>query len=151
MSLDNRFSRYGFPSDEWNETIHIYQRRPDKLTSTKDVTYRDSNAESQIKELEAALADLKEYRRRLAARYAELVTMAYRLKVKLEREPSRGYGVKYYLTVTRIYEDGTEELESSRRFAGTERREAIKEYETLCKQHRGAEHIKDIERRSWEK
>lgn len=151
MSLQNRFSRYGSPTDEWNETIHIYHTKPEKLATAKEVVSRDQNAARDIAAFEALIADLREYRQALAARYAALETMPYKRLLKLEREPDRGHGVRYYISVYRIFEDGTKGSELFERYDGKQRRDALKRFEALKKQYPGIEAVKDIERRSWER
>ena len=122
-----------------------------KLKSSADVQEADAQAARDIAELEQMITDLKEYRQALAARYAQLETMAYHDRLELQRVPSLGRGVAYYVRIRRIYEDGTEAEQSYQRYEGKQRREALKAFEDLKKQRPGIEAVKDIEKRIWER
>lgn len=149
MSYHDLLMMYGSEQESAEKRVYIYCQSPKKLTKTADVVYRDNSAAENIARLEKLLDDLKDYRRALAARYAELETMAYTDRLEIERYP--GYGIKYYVRIIRTYEDGTTEKVLHETFTGKQRREALKRFEELKKQHPGMEAIKDIERRSWEK
>lgn len=149
MSYHDLLMRYGTEAESAETRIYIYAQQPKKLTTTKDVVYRDNSAAQDIKRLEKLVDDLKDYRRALAARYAELETMVYTDRLEIERYP--GNGIKYYVRIIRNYEDGTSETVLHETFPGKERRTALNRFEELKKQHPGIEAIKDIERRSWER
>lgn len=68
------------------------------------------------------------------------------------RPPARSAcrsGVTYDLTLSRIYEDGTQELQEHH--PGRQRRSAISRFESLRRSRPGIEAVKDVERRSREK
>jgi len=151
MSLEERFQRYGSPSNDWNETIHIYQLRADTMTNPDDIARRDKYAAEDIKRFEAIVADLRTYRQELQKRYAELETMSFKRVIRLERVPSYGGGVAYYIRFRLDYEDGTAREERFERFEGRDRAKALKRFEELKKQAPGASFEADIARRSWER
>ena len=122
-----------------------------KIASVHDVENADARAAQDIATLEGLIADLKEYRQALAARYAQLETMSFSDRLELQRVPSIGNGVTYYIRLRRRYEDGVEAELQYQRFEGKQRREAIKRFEELKKQRPGIEAIKDIEKKSWER
>lgn len=145
------FRRYGSPSTEGRVDIRDYLLLPEKLTENEIRRY-DESAARTIAECEAAIEDLKEYRRDLAARYAQLTTAPYKLRLEIERDPHwRNQGVDYYVRIIKTYEDGTEVQELNEHYSGKERRQALARFEELRKQRPGIEIKKDIERRSWER
>ena len=101
--------------------------------------------------MQQAIADMQDYRQALAARYAELETMGYRLRLELERVPHWKGQIQYLVRIVRLYEDGgiVEELMES--YVGKDRRKALSRFEELIKQRPGIEAVKDIERRQWER
>ena len=151
MSYKDRLQRYGSPSNQGETRLYIYWEAPENLADVKSVAYKDKDAESHIAGLEAIIADLKEYRQALAARYGELETMAYKRQLKIERFPAMSYqGISYVVTIKRILADGTEQEELRESYEGKERRIAIARYAELLKQNPGIEATKDIEKRQWE-
>lgn len=144
------FHRYGSPSTEGRIEIRGYLLLPDQLVE-KEIQHYDENAARVIAECEAMIQDLKEYRRDLAARYAQLTTLSYKLRLEIERDPHwRGKCVDYYVRIIKTYEDGTEIQELNEHYTGKQRREALARFEELRKQRPGIELVKDIEKRSWE-
>ena len=151
MSYESLFTRYGSPSTEADICIRGYLTRPDKLTQER-IRGNDESAARLIERCEEVIAALKEYRQALAARYAELESAPYALRLELERKPSyNGSGVLYYVRIIREYQDGTEVQELAETYQGKQRREALARFEELKKQRPGIETVKDIERRSWER
>ena len=138
-------------SNTEEQRLYVYATNPAKVTSLPDLERHLSNAGRYVSELKALLADFAEYQAALVARYNELESMMYKTRVKLERRPNNGYGVKYYLSVTKVYEDGTEDtdLKQSKTYAGKERREAMKAFEAL--RNPGVEMVLDIEKKRWER
>ena len=151
MSLETLFTRYGQPSDEGRINITGYLQRPDKL-KPNDIKGADNTAARCIAEMQQAIADLSEYRQALAARYADLSTAPYALRLELERYPATSYhGVSFEIRITKRYEDGTAITELRETYPGKERHAALVRFEALKKQRPGIEVWKDIERRSWER
>ena len=151
MSYHDLLMRYGTEADGVETRIYIYAQAPKKLTTTKEVVYRDGNAAQDIKRLEKLIADLKDYRQALAARYAQLETMSYTDRLEIERYPTSYAGIKFYVRIVRSYEDGTTENILHETYTGKDRRAAINRFEELKKQRPGIEAVKDLERRSWER
>ena len=105
MSYETIFQRYGSPSMEAEINIRGYLVRPDKLTQER-IRGFDESAARLIERCEEVIESLKEYRRALAARYAELDAAPYSLRLELERKPSySGSGVLYYVRIIRKYQD----------------------------------------------
>ena len=151
MSYETLFQRYGSPSTDAEIRITAYLIRPDKLTADR-IPWNDEKAARLISGCESLIASLKEYRQALAARYAELESAPYALRLELERKPSyNGSGVLYYVRIIREYQDGTEVQELAETYQGKQRREALARFEELKKQRPGIEIMKDIEKRSWER
>lgn len=152
MSLETLFTQYGHPSDEGRINITGYFTHPRKLTDERLIKMSDERAAQVIKEAQAAIEDLQEYRQALANRYATLQTAPYSLRLELERQ--RGYCDKkvfYYIRIVKIYEDGTTIPELTENYKGTERRQALARFEELKKQRPGIEVWKDIEKARWER
>lgn len=152
MSYTDLLQQYGRPSESAEHRVYIYVRDPAKMSKAADVTYRDKAAAQQIAELERYIADLKDYRLALAARYAELDTMPYTLRLDLERYPAwNGRGVRFEIRIMKRYQDGTTVSELDEQYSGKLRRQALARFEELKKQRPGIETWIDIERRSWER
>jgi len=152
MSLETLFSRYGCPSDEGRVNITGYFTRPDKLTEERTIKLSDERAAQIIAEAQQAIADLSEYRQALAARYAQLQTAPYTLRLELERFPASSFhGVSFEVRIMKKYEDGTTVPELKERYPGKERRQALARFEELKKQRPGIETWKDIEKARWER
>ena len=138
--------------DEAEVKVYDHLRLPDKLTDLDGVTLYDRSAARAIKEMEEYLEALKGYRQALAERYAALASMPYTLRLDLVRR--KGWSdkkVTYTLSLVRVYQDGHEQDEERTVYPGTERREAIKEFEALKKSRPGIACNVDIEKRGWER
>lgn len=127
-----------------------YFRPPEKLNGS-EIPGLDRSAARLQEEARRLLADLAEYRQALVERYAYLETAPYTLRLFLARHPGYRSGVTYSVTLSRIYEDGTEVREIRETYPGKQRREAIARFEAMKKSRPGIEAAKDIEKRSWEK
>ena len=150
MSYHNLLHMYGSEQESAEQRVYIYAQAPRKLTTTDQVAYRDKSTAETIRRLESLLEDLRDYRTALAARYNELVTMPYKLRLTLERCPHWKGHIEYLVTITKTLEDGTETEELREVYPGKERRTAFARYESLKRQRPGIEAVKDIARRSWE-
>lgn len=92
------------------------------------------------------------YRQALAERYAVLATMPYTLRLDLIR--NKGYfdkKVTYTLRLVRVYEDGHEQNEQETIYPGTQRRDAIRDFEDMQRERPGILCKMDIGKKSWEK
>jgi hypothetical protein len=151
MSLESLFSRYGSPSTEANFSRHYYFTRADKIDTAQRIADADKHAAQDIKELEELITDLKSYRQTLAARYAELETMSYKLRLELERQKRYDNKVHYYVRIIKSYEDGSEIREIDEAYTGAERHEALARFNQLKKERPGINAVKNIEKGKWEK
>lgn len=135
-----------------NGDVHLrgWFRPPDTLTAS-EITGQDRSAARLQEEARQLLEDLAEFRQALAARYAMLETAPYKLRLSLIRRPGWHSGVTYALTLSRIYEDGTEVKELQEIYKGQQRHEAIARFAEIRKQRPGIEAVKDIEKREWER
>lgn len=151
MSYEKLFTRYGSPSKEADIRLHAYLTRPDALTADR-IPYNDETAARVIAECESLIRSMQEYRQALAARFAQLSTASYKLRLELKREAGwTGRGVTYFVTIYKTFDDGTEVMELNERYPGKERHKAQARFEELKKQRPGIETVKDIERKSWER
>lgn len=151
MSYRKYLTRYGSPSDTGEIRFSIYLTAPEKLTTPKDIVWRDKHTAEEINRLETVLEALRDYRQALAARYGELETMPYTRLLKLERHPHRKGHIEYIVTITRTYPDKTVIDELREVYPGKERKKAFERIAELLKQYPGIPYEKDIERRSWER
>lgn len=152
MHYRDLFQRYGQPSTEADFTISGHLTAPESCTLDR-VIWCDKYAAELVQRFEAYAAALKEYRQALAARYADLETMPYKLRLEIVRTPANsGYhGVYFDIRMMQLFEDGTEVPQLREHFTGRERRQALERFAELAKQHPGIELKKDIDRRSWER
>lgn len=151
MSYRKYLTRYGSPSESAEIRCNIYLVDPAKLTTPKDIVWRDKHIAEDITRLESVLEALRDYRKDLAARYGELETMPYTRRLKLERHPHWKGHIEYIVTITRKYSDKTEIDELREVYSGKERKKAFDRTAELLKQNPGIPYEKDIERRSWER
>lgn len=151
MSYRKYLTRYGSPAETGEIRFSIYLTDPAKLTTPKDIAWRDKHIAEDITRLESVLEALRDYRKDLAARYGELETMPYTRRLKLERHPHWKGHIEYIVTITRTYPDKTVIDELREVYPGKERKKAFERTAELLKQYPGIPYEKDIERRSWER
>ena len=151
MRYDEMFTRYGSASTEAEICIRDYLIRPDKLDTAQRIKEYDLSAADTIQRCRELIENLGQYRQALAHRYAELETMPYKLRLELKREKRYDNKVKYYISLIKSYEDGSEIKELAEVYQGTERSEALKRFEELKKARPGIEAIKDIAKGKWER
>ena len=151
MSYHKYLTRYGSPAETGEIGFSIYLPDPAKLTTPKDIAWRDKRIAEDITRLESVLEALRDYRKDLAARYGALETMAYTRVLKLERHPHWKGNIEYIVTITRQYSDKTDVRELREVYPGKERKKAFDRYNALLKQYPGIPNEMDIEKRSWEK
>ena len=151
MGYKDLLLRFGEIQEQAERKIYIYVRAPETLKTAKEIALRDCDAAAKIKELEAITEALKDYRTALAKRYGELETMPYKDALKIERVPHWKKHIEYIVTITRVFEDGTQREELREIYRGKERKAALDRYEEIRKQFPGIESVKMIDKRSWEK
>lgn len=145
------FERYGSPADDAEIRLIGHLTRPEALTQDR-IPYNDQQAARLIASAKRLITQLTAYRQDLAARYGALETMPYRYRLELVRRPPwNGKGVTYTLTLTRVYEDATEREELQETYTGKDRRAALVRFDALAKDHPGAQLVKDLEKKSWER
>ena len=150
FTKDDWSCSYSGSRAEHKVELRGYFLKPAQLLQDQVKRY-DESAARLISEMQEEIAALIEYRRALAARYAELETQAYKTTLKLAREPHYKGAIYYYVTITRRYEDGTEAVELNERYTGKDRKKAFDRFAELKKQRPGIEIMKDIEKRQWER
>lgn len=151
MSYHKYLTRYGSPSESAEIRCNIYLVDPAKLTTAKEIVWRDKHTAEEITRLKNVLEALRDYRKDLAKRYGELETMPYTRLLKLERHPHWKGHIEYIVTITRTYQDKTVIDELREIYPGKERKRAFERTAELLKQYPGIPYEKDIERRSWER
>ena len=151
MSYHDLLYRFGSEQESAEVRPYIYIQHPRKLSTPEEIMYRGKDAAANIQRLESIIADLKDYRQALAARYGELETMPYTRLLKLERCPHWKGNIEYTVTITKTFPDKTEIKELREVYSGKDRRKAISRYEELKKQFPGIPCEMDIEKRQWEK
>ena len=151
MSYHKYLTHFGSPSDAGEIRFSIYLTTPGKLTTAKDISWRDKRIEEEITRLEGVLEALRDYRKDLAKRYGELETMPYTRLLKLERHPHWKGRIEYIVTITRIYPDKTVIDELREVFPGKERTKAMARTNDLLHKYPGIPYEVDIAKRSWER
>lgn len=150
MSYHDLLNQYGREQPQAETRVYIFAQAPQKLTTPDEVAYRDRTAAQDIKRLEKLVDDLKDYRRALAARYAELETLPYTYLLKLERVPHWKGHIEYVITLTKTLSDGTKTQDLREVFPGKDRRKAFARAAELRRQRPGIPYEEDIARRAWE-
>lgn len=142
---------------EWFETrtecqvsLHFHAVRPDRIQRNQ-LLYYDERAEREIREAKRYIEGLKEYRLALAKRMQELETMTYHMELSLVRHRGWSGRVTYRLTLSKVYEDGTNEELSSTDYEGKERHKAIAEYRHQLQLHPGINAKMDIAKSPFER
>ena len=150
MSCHDLLNQYGHEQPQAETRVYIFAQAPQKLTTPDEVAYRDRTAAQDIKRLEKLVDDLKDYRRALAHRYAELETLPYTYLLKLERVPHWKGHIEYVITLTKTLSDGTKTQDLREVFPGKDRRKAFARAAELRRQRPGIPYEEDIARRAWE-
>ena len=150
MSYHDLLNQYGHEQPQAETRVYIFTQTPQKLTTPEEVAYRDRTAAQDIKRLEKLVDDLKDYRRALAARYAELETLPYTYLLKLERVPHWKGHIEYVITLTKTLSDGTKTQDLREVFPGKDRRKAFARAAELRRQRPGIPYEEYIARRAWE-
>lgn len=140
---------------EFNETRHFYLPDPRSLNTLKNCTYHGSCAARYAEELRHMIETMAAYESLIYDRVQELTTAQYHTEIHLRRE-KRYYNdgkVFYYLEAVKVYDDPGIKPETIERttYPGTERRQAIKDFEAYQKSHPGIIAVKDIEKSKWER
>lgn len=151
MSYRDYLTRYGSPAETGEIRFNIYIQDPAKLTTPKDIIWRDKYIAEDITRLENVLEDLRDYRQAIAARYAQLETMPYARLLRLERCPHWKGHIEYAVAITRTMEDGTQIQELREVYPGKERKKAFERFAALRKQYPGIPAEQDTDKKQWER
>lgn len=149
MTYEDLFIRYGTRQECASHEIHIYAHDPSVVTSTSEISRLDEWAAQSIAGLESYISAMREYRQHLAARYGELVTMPYTLRIDANRE--KRDCVRYYICITKVFEDGTEDHGTYENFHGKDRAKFYARLRELEKQYPNASHKYTLEKARWER
>jgi len=138
---------------ELQHTHYVHYFDPDQLETTTDVLRRDQWTVDHIKDLEHEIEMLKEYRLLLSERYNYLESVTTVPVILLKREKNYYANKVYYYLIEykRILDTGKDIQVSSKKYPGSERRQAIADYNAYIKSHPGIIAEKDIEKGKWER
>ena len=136
-------------TDEHRASFYKYYETG-KMTKAQIID-EDRRAQQSIEDAENLIKWLKAHRVELAERYRELEAMESHIRVTLKRQKNwTNNKIFYFLMNDKVFDDGTVEFISSKKFAGTERNKAIKEFNNIKKRLPKQEYILDIEKGPWE-
>ena len=136
-------------TDEHRASFYKYYETG-KMTKAQIID-EDRRAQQSIEDAENLIKWLKAHRVELAERYRELEAMESHIRVTLKRQKNwTNNKIFYFLMNDKVFDDGTVEFISSKKFAGTERNKAIKEFNNIKKRLPSQEYILDIEKGPWE-
>lgn len=138
-ALDRLFERYGRKQEDVNQTVSLYLMDPQTVQEMDRLQRQDQSAAQYIERLTELLEGLEAYRIACAERYAYLATAPTVPGVRLKRERDyRGNKVFYVLTTfRRDLNTGAEVVETSEKYQGAKRWEAIAAYRDYVKSHPG--------------
>lgn len=134
--------------------VSRYLVAPETIHTTERAAYWGNIAAEAIEDCKDMIRKLERYQQMLFDRVQQIETAPYHHRVTLLRQ--RGFydkKVTYHLIVEKVREgDGIkpEEIQRSK-YPGTERRQALADFETYKKAHPGIEAVKDIEKSKWER
>lgn len=136
-------------TDEHRASFYKYYETG-KMTKAQIID-EDRRAQQSIEDAENLIKWLKAHRVELAERYRELEAMESHIRVTLKRQKNwTNNKIFYFLMSDKVFDDGTVEFISSKKFAGTERNKAIKEFNDIKKRLPNQEYILNIEKGPWE-
>lgn len=134
--------------------VSRYLIDPATIHTTERAAYWGNIAIEAIEDCKAMIRKLEQYQQMLYERVQQIETAPYHHRVTLLRQ--RGFydkKVTYHLIVEKVRESGDikpEEIQRTK-YPGTERRQALADFESYKKTHPGIESIKDIEKSKWER
>ena len=152
MNWETLFDHCWNSEKQANIRINDYIIHPEKLDTIDRVKYYEESAARTIKQMEEYIAQLQGYRNALAERYAALASMPYTYRLELIRHKGwHDKKVTYTIQILKVFQDGHEEAEEKTTYLGTERRQAIKDFEAMKKNRPGIETKLSIEKARWER
>lgn len=146
-TINNLFRRFGSPSDDASIEIREYLIKPDKIAELNRIREYDKSAAETISKLEKTIEKLKIYRIALQKQYAAIELAPKKEVIKLtRRQDYRTKKVFYYLTeYEKNMNTGAEVMKSNKKYPGTERKQAIADFEQYIKEHKYCIYEKNIE------
>ena len=152
-TMKELFKGYNCHHDTVEHNHRISYVDPEVMDETKRILFYDSWSKDHIEAMEKEIALLKEYRIALAERYNYLESAATTPVIKLKRERSYSDNKVFYYLIEykRILDTGKDIQVNSTKYPGSERRQAIADYNAYIKGHPGIIAIKDIEKGKWER
>lgn len=136
------------------KVFHIqgYFWPPQSIDKLQNIADNDKKAADVIAECQKAIETLTAYRIALAERYNELATAPTVPVIKLIREKRYQHNVKYYIRFCSRNLDTGKDIETDVKvYEGSERHQAIKDFESYVKDHPGIIAEKSIEKSKWER
>lgn len=151
--LHDLFDLYGnYHKDMTSKQFYITCEHPEKIETESDIMKWLDHANKDIEKLELYIARLQAYKMELVKRYNYIMTRPTKEKILLQRYKKYRGNVYYYIIFYTVdLETGTEKETDRKTYKGTEKKQALKDFETICKDHKNAIIIKDIDKKSWEK
>ena len=144
---------------DWNgyratdRRVSAYIRSPSELDAVERCAYYDGIAARYIAEMEAEIAEMKQYRAALYERMQKLYSTPCTLKITLDREKRWNEKVVYHLNIWQVPIDPSikPQLMETTRYSGAERAAAIKAYRAAVKAHPGVACELNIAKSRWER
>lgn len=147
-------------SYELRLTTNIYD--PAGIMEADRLAQYDKWTEEAIERVEEGLQILKDYRAAIAQRYSEIETAATIPVIRLRRQRDfwKEHKVFYHLEEITRYVDTpnpkagksyTDRVDRCTTYAGSDRRQALKDFEAYKKTHPGITAELDIEKSKWER
>lgn len=151
--MNDFFTRYGHPSKDQEILLTGYFVRPDTITDTKQIEQFDHCASQLLSEIQEAQKCLQAYRFALAEQYNRLETAPKIPCVRLRRrKDSYSNKVFYYLdTYLLNLDNGAETDTKTKTYPGSDRWQAIKDYQQYLKDHPGIKAEMHIGKSRWER
>lgn len=131
----------------------IYIKKPEAITSMKDLSSYSRRATEAINEAAELIKTLQEYQQALYARSQEILNTNYHLFLFLERTSNRYDNTKQYIiTICKRFDGNNVADEEILRetYPGKERHKALKRFDELKKEYPNIENDMDIAKRAWE-
>lgn len=129
--------------------IHLWPYEHE--TNIKQLQKYDNYLKRDIADLQAAIKQIEEHRKKIFLHTQKLASSQFSLKLSLIRRRDYTGKVFYYIALSKVFSEIGEQKIIDETYPGTERHNAIKRFEELKKQYPRAEHIKDIEKARWER
>lgn len=133
--------------------VRVWLQAPSTRQTMKEIQSADMSALRAIQEAEEMIVQLQQYRLDLAARAQRLAVAPYTHRLELTRERRWQGHVFYYVTLYKVYTDPAlgEVVEENTKYPGTERHQAIKDFEAMKRSRPGVETRVDIAKGKWER